>query len=149
MAQAPRARGARVAQLDELQDDVPLRLHVPGGGGGARDIDLSLLTAHLCAHDQVRPSPAARLPGPRPSRGRGPSSAADPPRCAPACLSDPPRRAAQVEEEDEIWDPEQLLADVASAMHARKEAARERTTSSSDLKVAGEWQPCNLLAAAC
>lgn len=51
VAAAPRMRAAKVAQLEELQDEVPLALHVAGGEG--RDIDLSLLTSFLCAYDQV------------------------------------------------------------------------------------------------
>jgi hypothetical protein len=43
----------------------------------------------------------------------------------------------QVQEEDDIWDPEQLLADVASAIHADREQGRGRTESRSSL--VGKW----------
>ena len=53
-------RAANVAQLEELQEEVPLALHVAGGEG--RDIDLSLLTSFLCAYDQVRQACGASMP---------------------------------------------------------------------------------------
>lgn len=49
------------------------------------------------------------------------------------CSMHLPAVLLQVQEEDDIWDPEQLLADVASAIHADREQGRGRTESRSSL----------------